>query len=733
MKRLIMIAALVLAISLTGNAQEKKFPKLDDGQVIMNWSDFEKILKELLKPPPEVPEEEEEEEPEPPMDYSFRSASFRVEIGEGFARVEADYALDVLRDKQWIVIPLGRNTSGVHKALVDGKPALIGGRGNEISVFLLGKAAHRLQVTYTVAAPHNPGPNSFNVYVASVPGAMITLTAPSELSEITISGAVKTESIKKDGAQTIQAITGATSNIGVNYTVPVPEALAVAEEKIPAKLYSTVELLVSIADEVVTAKANFNYDIKHSPMSRFSIDVPDGYDVVNVTGQGLSGWKADEGTLNVNVNYEVKGPYNLQVHMESKREMASGAVKIPEPITKDTERESGFVAVETKSSLEVNIVSLEGLVPIDAQELPSGLRYRAKYPILYSFRFGRHVYSGDLSVTRHEEVSVLTAAIDIINLVTLLTDDGKSVTRMIFEVRNNKKQYLKVDLPEKAEVWSAYLDDDPIKPSKNEKGQILVPLKKSGAGDEKVSFTAELIYYAPIDEMEKSGEIKIAFPKADIPASEMYVSLYLPPKFKYKKFEGDLEDITDKPEDISETFAYAPQAVGGARDEDKKIMKAKKERRYSKRALTRQAQMETEIADELQMRQAVVPQMKPGSGGQAPASAKPRSRGMLPVKFNVPLRGSVHRFSKLLVMDEAPELTFNYKKTRKPIPWHYVWTTAKIFLLLLVIVAFIYLIKFLRSRSLRNKQIAAQAQAAAPRPATREEQEKETEIPPPLD
>ena len=74
---------------------------------------------------------------------------------------------------------------------------------------------------------------------------------------------------------------------------------------------------------------------------------------------------------------------------------------------------------------------------------------------------------------------------------------------------------------------------------------------------------------------------------------------------------------------------------------------------------------------------------------------RPRVSGMLPVKFNVPLRGSVHRFMKLLVMNEAPKLSFDYKKLGKPLPW-------KIIIPIVIIVLLIVII-YLAARALRSR------------------------------
>jgi len=416
--------------------------------------------------------------------------------------------------------------------------------------------------------------------------------------------------------------------------------------------------------------------------------------------------------LNVIVNYEVQGSYALAVQMEAARKDASGDVIIPDLATKGAERESGFVAVETRDSLEVEVKGIESLVPIDATELPGGLSGKARYPILYAFRFSKHPYSGTLGVIRHQEVEVLTATIDTVNIVTLFTDDGKSATRLIYEIRNNKQQYIKINLPKDAVIKSAFLDNEPVKPAVNEAGQILIPLKKSGAGSDRVSFSVELIYFSTIPEMDKKGKMTTVFPKADIPASEMLVSLYLPRDYKYKDFEGDLEEsVRGYPGALKEVTSETSKAYP---DINYKFMEFDKGK-SSKRAMERQMQMEQEIADEIQEMSkdedfrydhgkgwddkagAPMPSKKP-----AP-SAAPRRTGMLPVQFNVPLRGETHRFSKLLVMDEAPELTFKYKKISdcKFIKWlKGLWPYVR-FVLIVVFLALtlIVIIRLARKRS----------------------------------
>ncbi len=203
-------------------------------------------------------------------------------------------------------------------------------------------------------------------------------------------------------------------------------------------------------------------------------------------------------------------------------------------------------------------------------------------------------------------------------------------------------------------MWSAYLDEESVKPTRNEKGQVLLPLKKSGA-QKRVSFTVELIYYAPVEDMEKDGAHRMVLPRADIPASELMLSLYLPPHYEYEDFEGDLERI----EEMDKPYLQAKSKE----EKTEKIMEPGPDVSYglknlsSKRAINRQAQMEKEIVE--QVRQQAV---KPAPSSPVADTVRQRPRGMLPVKFNVPLRGKPFRFSKLIIMNESPELSFKYEK-----------------------------------------------------------------------
>ena len=86
----------------------------------------------------------------------------------------------------------------------------------------------------------------------------------------------------------------------------------------------------------------------------------------------------------------------------------------------------------------------------DVAELPRQLILRTTNPILMAYKY-LHADPPPglaLTLTRHEVASVQEAAIDRAEYRTLYTRDGLQVTTAEFQLRNSRKQFLRLRLPE---------------------------------------------------------------------------------------------------------------------------------------------------------------------------------------------------------------------------------------------------------------------------------------------
>ncbi|MCP5054231.1 MAG: hypothetical protein GY940_44095, partial [bacterium] len=208
----------------------------------------------------------------------------------------------------------------------------------------------------------------------------------------------------------------------------------------------------------------------------------------------------------------------------------------------DAIRETGYVGAEKKSTAEAAPTAADQLDRIDIKDLPVELVRMSKRPLLFGYRYLRHPYNLTMSITRHEELPTMSTVIDLASVITVVLEDGKTLTRVNYTIRNTWKQFLKLELPTGSEVWTVYVDSKRENASRNGEGKIMIPLARSRSkGEELQSFTVDLIYFSKGESLGSWGGNSILFPTADIMVSKMLWSVYLPEDYSYLHFKGNVE------------------------------------------------------------------------------------------------------------------------------------------------------------------------------------------------
>src|SRR5439155_3008443 len=104
---------------------------------------------------------------------------------------------------------------------------------------------------------------------------------------------------------------------------------------------------------------------------------------------------------------------------------------------------------------------------------------RADESTVLVYRYLRPGYKLALEARRFAQAEVLQALVDNVRLTTVVADDGQMMTELALAVRNNGRQFLEVTLPKGAQVWSAFVAGEAVKPSLRE-GKLLLPLERAG-------------------------------------------------------------------------------------------------------------------------------------------------------------------------------------------------------------------------------------------------------------
>jgi hypothetical protein len=322
---------------------------------------------------------------------------------------------------------------------------------------------------------------------------------------------------------------------------------------------------------------------------------------------------------------------------------------------------------------------------------------KSRKPLILGFKYLKHPYNIVLDIKKHEKVGVPIAAINSASVVTLFTEDGKIVHRLVYQVRNSSKQFLQITLPEKADVWSVFVDNQPVESSMNGEGKLLVPLIRSRSTNNKLdTFPVEVIYNMVDDGFSIFGSQESFLPSVDLMVSQLIWSVYLPNDFSYKYFSSTLEkeeiirgvnlfaiEGREYDEEAMSDFDIGQLSGEGNRDELKKLYRGKDYKSSFRNNALKEEQMNQQVASELEFSR----RLDDLAELAAPSTVYGgHSTGVLPIQIEVPTSGQVYRFAKSIIKQDD-ELSFSVIYTQDWVNDFVKW------ILIFVIIVLLYLFR----------------------------------------
>lgn len=238
----------------------------------------------------------------------------------------------------------------------------------------------------------------------------------------------------------------------------------------PGRVDAQIDTLISLADVALQGSARVEINVKSGTITSLQLVLPEAANLLSLSAPSLRSHRARLGktqVIDLQFTQEMEGQFKIDVLYERILSDSEKEVRVPTLAVRGAEVEQGRIAVEALAAVEVKPVATDHLSSLDVNELPRQLVLKTTNPILLAYKYA-HVappYRLGLRMTRHREVDVQTATIDKGQYQTLCTRDGLLVTRARFAVRNTRKQFLKIELPPRSEVWSAFVNDQPVKPA----------------------------------------------------------------------------------------------------------------------------------------------------------------------------------------------------------------------------------------------------------------------------
>jgi hypothetical protein len=389
-----------------------------------------------------------------------------------------------------------------------------------------------------------------------------------------------------------------------------------------ARVYAEHQVLIGVSEGLLHCNSVVNYSILHSGIEKLDVDLPDDVAILDVKGNGIQDWKATvangRSAVHVDLNYEAKGSYSLFLEYERAIPEGTSTVAVPDLHVSGVERVKGWIGIDARSNLEISAGKVDDVTPVDVRELPTAILGQTDWPILLAYKYRKESFKLPLEIRQHKDVDMLVIIADEVRATTVMTPDGRRMTEVVYDIRNNRAQFLRLKMPEGAQPWSTFVGGRAVKPARADDGRILIPLARSQtAGGELARFSVEMVY---VEDGTKPGsggrgEFSAALPQADVPATLCDWTIYLPngAHIVTSSIESSLRKVDVFTTLYTDNYA-APEANA---------------------MVAQQAEQQFE--------------------GEAMAA------GVQPVKVTLPVNGVPVYFEKLLVLDELLTARFSYK------------------------------------------------------------------------
>jgi hypothetical protein len=315
--------------------------------------------------------------------------------------------------------------------------------------------------------------------------------------------------------------------------------LSVSTERIESWVRAEVANTITIADTLVSGKALVRFDIANAPVKEFRLRVPAEFRNVEINGANIRSRSQNGDVRVIELQSKTRGIYQLIVTWDQPR-TKTNVLSLAGISAEGVERETGLFAIIAKKPLQVSESEVSDLQRVDLSDFPDWAG-RPDETTALAYRYVRPGYRLAVKTQRFNEAEVLQALVDDTRLTTVVADDGQTMTDMTLSVRSNGKQFLGVELPSGAKVWSAFVAGQPVRPSL-ENGKLLLPIQQSGADDGVIS--VNLTYVGTNSFPKKHGEIGFVSPKFDVPLKNARWELYLPPDYSYDDYKGTMSRET---------------------------------------------------------------------------------------------------------------------------------------------------------------------------------------------
>jgi hypothetical protein len=286
----------------------------------------------------------------------------------------------------------------------------------------------------------------------------------------------------------------------------------------------------SIRQGTVKYRGVLEYQIENTSVKTLRVALPEAAEGVGFSGDQVIDFVKDAAAEDGRAVWEVKldrrmiGKYQLTVSYQVP--LAKDAIGQPVEVRSlqavDVNLQRGFISVRTEGRILLQSGSApDGLYSVEWSQVPRSLKSALNLEetqLVY-----RSVKPATLSVTAQNQdiAEVVAAQVVSAKFRTELSSSTNAVTHVRLQLRQGEERELRVNLPNGAEFWSAFIDSKGVLPWEDNE-EVVIPLEKS-PGENSWSMV-EFFYQSPVGATQKT----IQSPVIQLPMENLKWTIHAP-------------------------------------------------------------------------------------------------------------------------------------------------------------------------------------------------------------
>jgi Carboxypeptidase regulatory-like domain len=528
MRRLVIT---IILLSMAAHGQERSLPpqkvvpQSSPGTVTLTLAEYNRLV-DLIARRPKLPEAA-------PLAFVLSRVAFKLRLENESVVGGLDVEGNVLQ-KGLTKVPLTRGLT-ILESQPSQKPLPLLQDGPSAAAVIEGPGPFAISLSVASPLTVDAGRASFILQVPAAASSVLSLEIPGNHADVHLEPGLITHRATVNGQTLIEATLDNGRPAKVWWTTRESSAPVTQRE---VRFLGDIKTLISVGDSELRLAALCDINVVQGELGEFKVPLPPGFEVAEVTGSTLDSSETQAGELILKVREPSRRAHQFLIAIE--RASRDNQLEVPFIAFAGAQSETGEVLVEGVGTMELTAKEGGGLRRIDVREAGPVARSLARFPLQAAFRYHRR--TGDspslkLEWNRFPDGSVLSAIAERATITTLINVEGKSLTEVTLKVRNHAQPFVKVELPQGANLLSAEVEGEKVKPVQGADGSR-VPLLRAGFRPAGV-YTVSFVYLSSGLPFAKSGSYELGLPKLDVPVNLVLWEVFLPERLDVKQFGGN--------------------------------------------------------------------------------------------------------------------------------------------------------------------------------------------------